>query len=165
MAPAIPFIALAVTVAGTAVSINRQNASQRKQREAQKVSAAQAAIENQRRIREALAAARQDRAGLIAAGFGAGLGFESSPIQGGLGAQATQVASNVGFAKQNQAFSANINRSLQQANRNASRASQFAAIASLPNSFGFDPASAVDQAKKDARARAAGRASTPIKPS
>ncbi len=164
MAQAIPFIALAVTIGGTAVSINRQNASDRAKRKAQEVGTRQAALENQRNIREALAAARQDREGLIAAGFGAGLGFESSPIQGGLGAQQTQVASNVGFARQNQAFSANINRQLQSANRNASRASQFAAIASLPNSFGFGPEASVDQAKKDARARAAGRASTPIQP-
>ena len=160
MAQALPFIALAVTVGGTAVSIHQGRESEARQRQAQRVSSRQAALENQRGIREALAAARQDREGLIAAGFGAGLGFESSPIQGGLGAQQTQVASNVGFARQNQAFTANINRQLRAAHSASSRANSFAAIAALPEAFGRGPEASINQIKKQRKAALI----TPIKP-
>ena len=138
MAQALPFLSLAATIGGTAASISQAAKSERRQERAQRISQRQASIENQRRIREAVAAARADREQLISSGFGAGVGFSSSVIQGGVGAADTQIASNVGFAKQNQAFGASINRSLQQANQAASRATQFQAIAGLPEAFGRD---------------------------
>lgn len=132
----IAIAALVTTTAATVVSHQQASKSAAELRDVERVKQRQAAIENQRRIRTALAAGRKDRESLIAAGFSQGVGFGSSGIQGGLGSQQTQIAANVGFARQNQAFNANINKGIQRASDSASRANEFRAIAAIPAAFG-----------------------------
>lgn len=148
MGPAIPFLTLAVAVGGTAASIVQSRSAEADRRRAQKISQRQAAIENQKAIREAIAASRAAQAGIEAGAQAAGIGFGSSVVQGGIGAAQTQIASNVGFARQTEAANASINKRLRDASSAASRASSFAAISGLPTAFGFDPKSSVDLIKK-----------------
>lgn len=130
-------LSLAVTVGATGVSVAQSRISQSEERRAQRLRQRQASVENQRSIRQAIAASRQQQASQIAqAGE---IGFESSAIQGGLGAATTQVAANVGFARQTDAFNRGINSRLQASSRAAGRASTFQAVAGLPTQFGFDP--------------------------
>lgn len=142
--PAIAALTLAATVGGTVASVAAQRRSAKDQEEAQKLAQRQAAIENQRAVRQAIAAARQDRAQLIASGQAQTGGFSSSGIQGGVGAADTQIAANVGFARQTQAFSSAINQRLQRANRAQGAAGLGQAVAGLPGAFGMTVSGAIE---------------------
>lgn len=132
-------VSLAVTLAGTAASVASQRTSAREQEDAQKIGQRQAAIENKRRIRQAIAASRADRAATIAAGQAQQGGFGSSVLRGAIGAADTQLASNIGFARQTQAFNQAINQRLQASSRAQTRAGIFSAVAGLPGQFGVAP--------------------------
>ena len=93
-------ISLIVSSAATAGSaVQQRRAAKSAEKEAQ-LSNRQAEITNQRNIRRAIASARADRAALVASGFAQTGGFDSSSLAGGAAAADTQVASNVGFARQ-----------------------------------------------------------------
>ena len=139
-------VALGVSVLGTGASIAQQRKAQRAQRRADAVSRAQAELENQRNIRQAIAAGKLQRAQLTAAGQTQTGGFGgSSAVTGALGAAQTQAAANVGFAQQTQAATSAINRQGSIANNALSAANIFQGISTLPTAFGFDPK---DAAKK-----------------
>ena len=139
MGPAGLAISLATTLAGTALSVSSQRRTAREQEDAQKIGQRQAAIENKRRIRQAITASRADRAALIAQGQAQQGGFGSSVLRGSIGAADTQLASNIGFARQTQAFNQAINQRLQAASKAQTRTNIFGAVASLPGSFGLAP--------------------------
>lgn len=160
MGPALPVIAIATTIGGTAASVSAQRRAQREQSQAQKIASRQAAVENQRRIRQAIAAARADRANLLASGFAQTGGFDSSGIAGGAAAADTQLASNVGFARQTQAFNQATNNRLQRANRAAGQANTFGAIAGLPTQLGFDVRGSFNQLRQGRPSNPQDRAGT-----
>jgi hypothetical protein len=135
----IAIAALATTAAGTTASVVAGQRSAEEQREAQRIQQRQAEVANQRRIRQALAAARADRANLIASGVAQTGGFDSSSIAGGAAAADTQLASNISFARQTQGFNRAANQRLSRANTFAANADTFASLANLPTQFGFSP--------------------------
>lgn len=135
--PALAAISLIVTIGGTAATVVQQRKAAKESRRAQNLQVRQAEIENQRRIRQAIAAGRADRARTVAAGQAQVGGFGGSAQLGAIGAADTQLASNVGFARQTQAFNASINRALQRASQATQRAGEFQAIAGLPAQFGL----------------------------
>lgn len=148
MPQAIPFLTLAVAVGGTAASVSQARSAENDRRRAQLLSQRQAAEENQKAIREAIAASRAAQAGSIAEASASGIGFESSVVQGGIGAAQTQIASNVGFARQTAASNASINKALRDASAANSRASSFTAIAGLPAQFGLTTKAAAASIKE-----------------
>ena len=138
---------LATTVAGTGASIAFQAKAQQRQDRAAKLASAQADVENQKQIRQAIAAARADRANLIAAGAAQTGGFDASGIAGGAAAAETQLASNVGFARQTAGVNRRLNALSQGAANLSSRAAVFGQIAQLPGALGFDTESILRERK------------------
>lgn len=140
--------AIGVAVIGTGASIAQQRKAQRAQEKADAVTQAQAAIENQRNIRLAIAAGNLQKAQLANAG-GTQFGFgNSSSVTGALGAARTQNASNVGFAQQTAAAGSAVNRQTSIANNALSAASTFQSIANIPGQFGFDVKSSANTLAK-----------------
>ena len=142
MAQALPFIQAAAAVAavgGTAASIHQSRKAQRAQEKADDIARAQAEIQNQRQIRQNIIRSRAMQAQLIAQGqtqtgsFGG-----SSAVTGALGSAQTQQAANTGFGLTTIAAGNSMNRQQTIANRAASNAATFGAIANLPGQFGFD---------------------------
>jgi len=129
-------VALGIAALGTAANLSQQRKAQKAQDKADSVGRAQAEIENQRSIRQAVAAGRLQQAQVAAAGQAQGAG-DSSGVQGGIGSAQTQAASNIGFARQTQAANAGINRLNNQAGQSLARGATFQAIGNLPGQFGF----------------------------
>lgn len=136
MGTGLAIASLIVTAAGTGASIRQQRIAQNKQEQASALQGRQAEIANQRNIRRAIAASRADRANLVASGAAQTGGFDSSGLAGGAAAADTQLASNIGFARQ----AAGANRRLNTLNQGAAtaigRANTFGAIGALPGQFG-----------------------------
>lgn len=132
--------ALAVSAIGTGVSVSQQRKAQRAEEKRDAVGEAQAQLENQRNIRQAIAASRLQQAQVQAAGQASG-GTGSSGLAGGLGSAQTQVASNIGFARQTAAANSAINRQTGLASQALAAGATAQAIGGLPAQFGFDPKS------------------------
>ena len=139
----IAVLSLITAVAGTAVSIkqNRQAADEREKSE--DLDRRQLDIENQKRVTQSIEKARIARGQQIAAANAAGAS-DSSGLAGGLSSASTQLAANVGFAQQVSDQNRFSNRLISRANKFTARANTSTAIASLPSSFGFDPASSAE---------------------
>ena len=116
-----------LTVIGTGVGIAKSRQAARKQERAERLSARQNDIENQRRIRAAVEAARVAKAGAIASAVAGGVG-DTSALEGGLGAAQTQLASDAAFAQQAAEQNARSNRLIGSANRDLSTASTAQAL-------------------------------------
>jgi len=129
----IAIVGLAVAAAGAAVGVQQQAAAAKDQRKAakeqRKAAAQQAARERRQSIREGRLARGQ--ALNVAGQVGAG---ESSGLAGGLSGISTQVASNIGFSQQQEAFGANIVKFQQRANKASSRAATAQGISSIGSS-------------------------------
>lgn len=130
--------AIAVTVIGTAVSIDQQKKSQRLKEKSDAVANAQIALQNDKTVRQALAKSSIDRARLIAQGETQTGGFSgSSSVQGALGSARTQVAANIGFANQTLSAQNRISALGQASNRALVRGGIGRAVAGLPGEFGL----------------------------
>lgn len=138
--------ALAVAIGGTTASVISQKRAAKAQRKGDAINRAQAELENQRNIRQSIAASKLQRAQLVAAGetqtgsFGG-----SSAVTGALGAAKTQAGANIGFANQVAGANAGVNRQFDLANKFASNAQTFGAVAKLPGQLGFDNAAFIQK--------------------
>ena len=145
--------ALVVSIIGAGASIQQSRKSQQLAEKGEKLSNAQRAIENQKRIKATVARAREDRASQLAAGFASGA-QGSSGLAGGLGSARTQVAANVGFAQQQAASNAQANRFFASSNQSLNRSRTFAALGQLPTQFGLPPGDAFQQIQEKRKANA-----------
>ena len=145
MAQALPFIAIAATVGGTAGSIQQQRKATRAAEKGDRINEAAQEISNQRSIRRNIVAARAQQAQLIASGQAASGGFGSSNIQGALGSAQSQAAANQGFANTQIAAGNSLNQTRQTQRDAIGRANAFGALAAAPAQFGFDTASVFKQ--------------------
>jgi hypothetical protein len=136
--------ALALSAAGTAVSITQNRKATRAQEEADSVSRAQAEIENQKEIRRGIIQSRIAQAQTQAAGEAQGAG-DSSGIQGSLSSARAQLSSNVGLARGTQAANSAINAANSRANRAISNANTATAVGNLGAQFGFTNEKAFEQ--------------------
>jgi len=132
------YLAIASAAIGTTISVVQQNKAQQAKKDADQTAQAQAELENQRSIRQSIAAARLQQAQLLASGQAATGGVDSSGIQGGLAAAQTQQASNIGFARQTLAAASGINNATNDFNRHTSNAATAGALAALSGQFGHD---------------------------
>jgi hypothetical protein len=146
--------AIAIAVIGAGVGIYQGQKGQQAAKDADKAAQKQAELENQRAIRQSIAAGRVRQAELIASGQSATGGTDSSAIQGGLAAAQTQQASNIGFARQTLAAGSAINSSISNANRAAGNAALANSIAALPGQFGYDVKSSTQQLFDKTKAKA-----------
>ena len=126
----------AVSIGGTVAGNLQQRRAVRKQERSEQLNRSQAQVENQRRIRLAVSQARVDRAATIAQAEASGAGGSSS-VAGALGSQRSQLASNAGFAQATAQANARSNALIGSSNRDLNRAGSFAALAGLPEQFGF----------------------------
>lgn len=136
MAVPVAVISLITTIASTAVQIDQQNKAQAREKKANQVASRQKAIANNRRIRIAQNDAKVARAALVNEGQAQTGGFNASGVQGGVASTTTQAAGNIGFARQTQAATANINRQLQGAADARGNAALAGAIGGLSSQFG-----------------------------
>ena len=139
--------AIITSVVSAGVSISQSRKAQKAQEKADDVSRAQAQLENQRRIRQAVAATRIQQARLLSASEGQGAG-DSSAVQGGLASSQGQLGANIGFARQTQGANAGINANLADARRFSSNAAIAQQVGALSSQFGFDPKSAAKSLAK-----------------
>jgi hypothetical protein len=135
--------ALAISAVGTGVSIHQKGIADDRAKKADAVRQAQDDLANQRAIRQSIATAKVQRAQLVASGAAQTGSFGgATSVTGALGSAQTQIASNVGFARQTIGAGNAINTLNSQANRALSRAGTAQAFGALPEQFGFDPAAA-----------------------
>lgn len=136
--------AIAAAVIGTGVSIAQQKKGQQAQEESDAVGSAQQAIQNNRAIRQSIAASKIQRAQLIASGQAQTGGFgASSSVTGALGAAGTQLGANIGFARTIQASNTALNNQRSKFNQAAFIGGLGSTVASIPAQFGFDVRSSV----------------------
>jgi hypothetical protein len=130
--------AIAIALIGTGAGLYENHKAQQAQKDADKAAQAQAELQNQRAIRQSIAASRVRQAETLAAGIASGAGTGSSGIQGGIGSAQTQQAANQGFANTTMAANKAINNSIQNYNQFTSNAALAGSLAALPGQFGFD---------------------------
>ena len=125
-----------IGVIGTGVGVSQQRKAVRAQERAERISRRQADLDNQRRIRQAVGQARQDRAQVLAAATAGGV-EDSSGALGGTGAAQTQLGANVGFFQQSADANNAANRQISRANRFSNNAQTAQAIGGLGQQLGF----------------------------
>lgn len=102
-------------------AINEQNKAERRSRQLEQ---RQAALENARRRRQALAQQRIRAAEITQAGENQGIAG-SSTVAGARGALVTQTASNIGFSQTQEAFNRNRAATLESGYQSAARFASF----------------------------------------
>jgi hypothetical protein len=127
-----------IAIAGTAVGVQQNKKAQDAAEDRDEVGQAQAALANQRAIRQSVAANNLQRARLLASGQAQGAG-DSSAVSGALASSQTQAGANIGFARQTQAASSAINAATSRQRTALGNAATAQAVGSLPGQFGLDP--------------------------
>ena len=100
-----------VGVGSTIYSAKQQKKAVKEQKRSQRLQQRQADMRANKERRRFAAAQRVQQAQQTAAGFSSGAGTSSSALQGALGANQTNLASNIGFSNQMQGISGQISAS------------------------------------------------------
>ena len=141
--------AIAVAAVGTGVAIHQGRKAERARKDADAGRLAESELANQREIKKAIAQSRIEQAQVLSAGDAQGAG-DSSGLQGGLASAQTQLASNIGFARQTQSANRLVAQATNRFNNATSNAAIAGQVAALPSAFGFSPADATRQLVDDA---------------
>lgn len=151
MGSGLEIAAIVAAVGGTAVAVHQGRKADRARKDADAGRLAEAELANQREIRKAIAQSRLEQAQVLATGNAQGAG-DSSALQGAVGSAQTQLAANIGFARQTQAANSLVAQATNRFNNATSKAALAGQVAALPSSFGFSPADAtrnlVDKSNK-----------------
>lgn len=135
---------LIIAAVGTGAGIHQGRKAERARKDADAGRLAEAELANQREIKKAIAQSRLQQAETEAAGQAQGAG-DSSALTGALGSAQTQLASNIGFARQTQAANSLVGQATRRFNNATSNAAIAGQVAALPSAFGFSPADATRQ--------------------
>ncbi len=136
-----------IAASSAAVGITQQRKIAETQEELDAVGKAQQALQNNRAIRQSIAASKIKRAQLLSSGEAQTGNFGgSSSVTGALGSATTQLGSNIGFARSTQAANSALNNQRSIANQAAFRGGLSQTVGALPGQFGFDVRSLVRDA-------------------